>query len=130
MSSLINNGEKYLYNIEDLDSGIFRELTDGITSRIFSGEKAMLSVVRVEPNAQGKPHSHSEEQWGFLIRGSVTRYQNGESFKAVRGDFWRTPGGVMHSVVGGPKGALILDFFAPPRFEYLKSGYGFGEGKE
>ena len=119
---------KLLYNINDTDSGIFRELTKGITTRIFAGEKAMLSVVKVEPYAEGKSHSHREEQWGFLIEGSLTRLQGEERFEAFRGDFWRTPGGVMHSIIGGPKGALILDLFAPPRSEYLKSGVGFGKG--
>ena len=119
---------KLLYNINDTDSGIFRELTKGITTRIFAGEKAMLSVVRVEPYAEGKSHSHSEEQWGYLIKGSLTRIQGEESFAAIQGDFWRTPGGIMHSVIGGPEGAVILDVFAPPRSEYLKSGIGFGEG--
>ena len=121
--------EKLLFNIDDMDSGIFRELTKGITTRIFPGEQAMLSVVKVEPNAEGKAHSHIEEQWGFLIKGSLTRLQGEESFEAVQGDFWRTPGGIMHSVIGGPKGAVILDVFAPPRVEYLKSGVGFGEAK-
>ena len=120
---------KLLYSIDDADSGIFRELTEGITARIFPGEKAMLSVVRVEPHAKGKTHAHSEEQWGFLIKGSLTRLQGEERFEAVQGDFWRTPGGVMHSVIGGPTGAVILDVFSPPRSEYLKSGKGFGEEK-
>ena len=119
---------KLLFNIGDENSGIFRELTEGITTRIFPGEKAMLSVVRVEPYAEGKVHSHSEEQWGYLVKGSLTRIQGEESFAAIQGDFWRTPGGIMHSIIGGPEGAVILDVFAPPRSEYLKSGIGFGEG--
>ena len=121
--------EKLLYNIDDMDSGLFRELTKGITTRIFPGQEAMLSVVRVEANAEGKVHSHIEEQWGYLIKGSIIRLQGDESFQAVEGDFWRTPGGVMHSVIGGPDGAVILDIFAPPRAEYLKNGTGFGEEK-
>ena len=128
-SIMSKKAEKLLYNINDMESGIFQELTKGITTRIFPGEKAMLSLVRVEPNAKGTVHSHDEEQWGFLIKGSLTRFHGEEKFEAVQGDFWRTPGGIMHSVIGGPKGALILDVFAPPRSEYLKSGAGFGEAK-
>ena len=116
------------FNIDDLELGIFRELTDGITTRVFPGDEAMLSIVRVDPNAQGKIHSHSEEQWGFLIKGSLTRLQDGKQFEVSAGDFWRTPGGVMHGVIGGPDGAVILDVFAPLRPEYLKSGRGFGKG--
>ena len=122
-----DNQERLLYNIDDLSLGIFRELTKGITTRVFPGDEAMISVVRVEPNAKGTVHSHPQEQWGLLIRGSATRLQSGDTFEVQEGDFWRTPGGIRHGVIGGPDGAVILDVFAPPRAEYLKTGTGFGE---
>jgi quercetin dioxygenase-like cupin family protein len=121
-----DNQERLLYNIDDLSLGIFRELTKGITTRVFPGDKAMISVVRVEPNAKGTVHSHPQEQWGLLIRGSATRLQGDDTFEVREGDFWRTPGDVRHGVIGGPDGAVILDVFAPPRAEYLKTGTGFG----
>ena len=121
--------EKFLYNIDDLSSGIFRELTKGITTRVFPGDEAMISVVRVEPNAEGPVHSHPQEQWGLLIRGSATRLQGENTFEVREGDFWRTPGNVRHGVIGGPDGAVIVDVFAPPREEYLETGTGFGESK-
>jgi len=124
-----NKPEKFLYNIDDLSLGIFRELTKGITTRVFPGDEAMISVVRVEPNAEGTVHSHPQEQWGLLIRGSATRLQGEHTFEVREGDFWRTPGNVRHGVIGGSDGAVILDVFAPPRAEYLKPGTGFGESK-
>ena len=124
----MSQSQENFFNIDDLELGIFRELTAGITTRVFPGDEAMLSIVRVDPNAKGKVHSHIEEQWGFLIKGSLIRLQDGKQFEVNEGDFWRTPGGVMHGVIGGPDGAVILDVFAPPRIEYLKSGIGFGKG--
>ena len=59
--------EDYFFNIHDLSRGIQRELTEGVSTRIFPGEQAMLSVVSIEPNARGTIHSHPEEQWGFLL---------------------------------------------------------------
>lgn len=124
-----NKPEEFHYNIDDLSSGIFRELTKGITTRVYPGDEAMISVVRVEPNAEGTVHSHPQEQWGLLIRGSATRLQGENTFEVREGDFWRTPGNVRHGVIGGPDGAVILDVFAPPRAEYLETGTGFGESK-
>lgn len=123
-----SNKNANFFNIKDLSQGIFRELTDGITTRVFPGDEAMVSIVTVAPNAKGKIHSHPQEQWGFLIEGSVQRIQDGKTFNAIKGDFWKTPGGISHGVVGGPEGALIFDVFAPPREEYLKVGSGFGTG--
>ena len=50
------------FHIDDLSQGLPRELADGVTTRIFPGEQAMLSVVRLEANAKGSLHSHPEEQ--------------------------------------------------------------------
>ena len=114
------------YNIDEVNTGISRILGDGISTRIFCGEQAMLSIVSIEANVKGKIHSHPEEQWGFLLEGSGIRIQGNEQIKIKKGDFWQTPGGVEHGIIGGPNGAKILDIFSPPRNEYKKAGSGFG----
>ena len=116
----------YFHNIDELETGIKRVLGEGISTRIFCGEQAMLSVVTIESNAKGKIHSHPEEQWGFLIEGSGIRIQGNEEIPIKKGDFWQTPGGVEHGIIGGPNGAKVLDIFSPPRDEYKKAGSGFG----
>ena len=122
------SGDHTVFNLHDPSQGIARELAPGITTRIFPGDQAMLSVVRIEPGAEGRLHSHPEEQWGVLLEGSAERIQGGERFRVVAGDFWRTPGGVEHTIVAGPDGAVVLDVFSPPREEYRKPGSGFGSG--
>ena len=117
------------FHIDDFTQGLARELTEGVTTRIFPGDQAMLSVVRIAPNAHGKLHSHPEEQWGYMIEGSATRIQGGEQIEVEKGSFWRTPGHVEHSVMAGPEGCIILDVFAPPREEYRTPGSGFGPSK-
>ena len=119
--------EIYFNNINDLDSGIKRVLGDGISTRIFCGDQSLLSIVTIEPNAKGQIHSHPQEQWGFLIEGSGIRIQGGEEVVIKKGDFWQTPGGIDHGIIGGPEGAKVLDIFSPPRDEYKKSGLGFGD---
>ena len=59
------------HNIDNPADGLFRELAAGVTTRIFSGEQAMLSVVTLAPHAQGTLHHHPEEQWGVLLDGSA-----------------------------------------------------------
>jgi quercetin dioxygenase-like cupin family protein len=117
-----------LFNLHDVSLGIARELAPGINTRIFPGEQAMLSVVTIDPNAQGTVHHHPEEQWGVLLEGSAVRTQGGEDFPVKKGDFWRTPSNVPHTIKAGPEGATVLDIFSPPREEYKKAGSGFGDG--
>ena len=113
------------FNIDAMEQGIARTLVEGITTRVFPGDHAMLSIVRIEPNAMGAIHSHPQEQWGIMLEGSATRIQNGEKIHVQKGDFWRSPGSIEHGVIGGPDGAVIVDIFSPPRSEYTRPGKGF-----
>ena len=109
------------FNIDDPQQGIPRELADGVTARIFPGEQAMVSVVRVAPGARTSSHSHAQEQWGLMLSGSAVRIQGGEEIQVGQGDFWVTPGHVEHCLTADPEGAVALDIFAPPRPEYARN---------
>jgi quercetin dioxygenase-like cupin family protein len=114
------------HNLDAPTGGIRRDLAPGVDARIFPGEGAMLSIVTIAPNAAGTLHSHPEEQWGVLLEGSAVRVQGGEEIAVGKGDFWRTPGGIAHTMRAGPEGCTVLDVFAPPREAYRKAGAGFG----
>ena len=116
--------DENFFNIDDPDAGIARQLAEGVTARIFPGEQAMVSVVRLAPGRSTTAHSHPQEQWGFLLSGSATRIQDGEEVDVGPGDFWITPGGMEHNIVAGPQGAVALDMFAPPRAEYARTREG------
>ena len=116
------------HNLDNPSDGLFRELAPGLTTRIFAGEHAMLSVVTIAANTEGVMHHHPEEQWGVLLEGTAIRFQGGEEIHVKKGDFWRTPGNVPHTMRAGPEGCRVLDIFAPPRAEYKKPGSGFGTG--
>ena len=119
--------EQVFFSKDDPDAGLFRQLAEGVSTRLFPGDQAMLSFVKVEPGAKGTLHHHPEEQWGYVLSGGGKRFQGDEVWEFGPGDFWRTPGGVPHTVEAGPEGALILDVFAPPREAYKKAGSGFAQ---
>ena len=119
--------KKEFHNLDHPEDGLFRELAPGLTTRIFFGEHAMLSVVSLAPHAVGRLHHHPEEQWGVLLEGSAIRVQGNEEIPVRKGDFWRTPGNVPHTMRAGAEGARVLDIFSPPRHEYTKPGSGFGD---
>src|SRR6059058_3717989 len=78
------------HNLDHPVDGLLRELAAGVTTRIFSCEHAMLSVVTLAPHAEGTLHHHPEEQWGVLLDGSAVRVQGDEEIEVTKGDFWRT----------------------------------------
>lgn len=117
------------FNLQDEGKGIPRTLAEGMTTRIFPGEHAMLSVVTLAPGSKGKLHHHPEEQWGVMLEGTALRIQGDSQIPVQKGDFWRTPPNVPHTIVAGPEGALILDVFSPPREDYKQPGSGFGSAE-
>ncbi len=124
----IENGFKqppWTFTIGDETQGIYRKLAEGITTRVFTGDNVMLSVVKIEPNSTGTIHSHAEEQWGLLLQGKCVRIQGDEQVEMKEGDFWHTPGGTAHGIRTAEAGAVVLDIFSPPRTEYTKPGEGF-----
>lgn len=114
------------FRLDAADQGMARDLAPGVATRIFPGEHAMLSVVRIEAGHRGKMHHHPEEQWGVCLEGSATRFQGDDAVPVRKGDFWRTPGGVPHTMEAGAEGCTVLDVFAPPREAYRTAGAGFG----
>jgi quercetin dioxygenase-like cupin family protein len=118
--------EKKKWYFKSKDDGVFRRLTDTITTRIFVGNNIMFSLAEIGPHTEPTIHSHDEEQWGILMEGECVRIQDGEEVEMKKGDFWLTPGNTPHGVRTGEKGAVILDVFSPPRGAFLEPGEGLG----
>jgi len=102
----------------DLEARQYKQLIEGIKARTFWGEKLMLALVDLEPNAVLPLHQHLHEQGGVVLEGEMT-LTVGEESKTVRpGDLYLIPGDVPHSAKVGPLPTRVLDIFSPVREEY------------
>ena len=93
-------------------------LAPGVTAKIASGEKMMFSLVTLAPNAVVPTHSHPHEQMGMMVSGTMDFTIAGETRTLSGNEMYRVPGGVPHAAKAGPRGAVALDAFSPPREEY------------
>tara|TARA_B100000029_G_scaffold282562_1_gene276461 strand:+ start:219 stop:545 length:327 start_codon:yes stop_codon:yes gene_type:complete len=96
----------------------FKELFPGIIVRPVWGEKIMMMLVDIAPNAEVPLHSHPHEQAGRVLSGSFWLSIDGKDFLLQEGDHYVIPSGVMHSAKGIDTPSLALDIFNPPREEY------------
>jgi quercetin dioxygenase-like cupin family protein len=94
------------------------EIFDGITGRTFWGDRMLLSIVELEPNAVGPPHSHPHEQIGLVLAGELSFTIDGETRTIRPGDINVIPGGVEHSVVAGDMPCRLVEVFSPVREEF------------
>jgi quercetin dioxygenase-like cupin family protein len=90
----------------------------GVSLRTFWGERILLAMIDLEPNADLPMHTHPHEQVGVVVRGSMTMTVAGETCECKVGTVFVVPGGVLHGVVVGPEGAATIETFAPVREEY------------
>jgi len=103
------------WNPEDMVS---RTLAPGVTAKIAPGEKMMLSLVTLAPDAVVPTHSHPHEQMGLMVSGTMEVTIGGDTRLFSGNEMYFVPGGAAHGVKAGPRGAVALDAFTPPREEY------------
>ena len=118
--------QENFFNIDAMEQGIRRTLSEGMETRAFFGDSAMISIVRVGPNQSGKLHSHRKNNGASCFVDQVFASRTARRFRLAQEIFWRTPGNVEHGFRAGPEGAVVFDVFAPPREDYKKPGSGFG----
>jgi unsaturated pyranuronate lyase len=95
-----------------------KTLSPGVTAKIAWGEKLMLSLVTLEPDAVVATHSHPHEQMGLMVSGTMELTIAGETRILSANEMYLVPGGMPHCAKGGRNGAVALDAFSPPREEY------------
>ena len=102
----------------DLEARPAKELAPGVRARTFWGDKMLVAVVELAPDAVVPAHHHPHEQSGVIIKGEVEFTIGGETKLLRTGDVYLIPGDVSHGVKTGPAGAQVMDIFSPVREEY------------
>ncbi len=78
---------------------------------------AQLSAARyvLKPGVVVPEHSHANEEFGQVIRGSLELRCAGVTEELAAGDAFIVRGDVPHSCTAGPEGCELLETYAPPR---------------
>ncbi len=95
-----------------------KDLAPGVTLRPMWGDKIMMSMVEIAPNAVVPMHTHPHEQAGLVLQGEFDFTIGGETKRLRQGDAYVIPGGVEHGLVGWDGWSMALDIFSPPREDY------------
>ncbi len=92
---------------------------EGPSLKTFWGDNIMISLVELRPGAVVPPHSHPEEQAGYVIEGTLEFTMHGQTRTVGPGEIFFVPRGVEHAVtVSGADTARVVDIFSPVRNEY------------
>jgi len=96
------------------------KVTDVISRRVISGEKAMLAHIYLDQGAIVPMHAHENEQITYLLEGTL-RFWIGESREELvlkAGEVLHIPSNVPHAAEA-LEDCLDVDEFSPPRQDWL-----------
>lgn len=106
----------------DINEGKKIPFFKGSTGKIaLSGSKLTSFLVEIEVNEKIPTHNHPHEQMGVCLDGKAEFECENRSTIIKKGMVYLIKSNEQHSVHNiGKKKAIFLDFFSPPREDYLK----------
>jgi quercetin dioxygenase-like cupin family protein len=110
-----------LQGFSDLANVKAEQITDKIVRRVVSGDQGMLVHWTIKKGAHAAAHKHPHEQIVWMISGRMDFRIGNEKRSMVGGDTAVVPGGVEHEGFF-PEDTVVIDFFAPPREDFLAGG--------
>ena len=95
------------------------KVREGIVRKGFSGQMGTISINRLEPGHEIRPHSHPHEQIAYIMSGRVNFHVGDKVYPLGPEELVVIPPNVVHyAEVVGDETVVNLDVFAPARPEY------------
>ena len=93
-------------------------MSDMISRKIISGDKAMVAQVFLKKGAVVPEHHHESEQITYILEGALKFQIEGKEIVVRKGEVLSIPSNVPHRAVA-LEDTLDLDIFAPIRVDWL-----------
>jgi quercetin dioxygenase-like cupin family protein len=100
------------------DSVPMEMMSDVISRRLITGEKAMVAQVFFKKGGVVPEHQHENEQITYILEGALKFELEGREVVVRKGEVLVIPSNVPHRAVA-LEDTLDLDIFTPPRQDWL-----------
>jgi quercetin dioxygenase-like cupin family protein len=97
------------------------QISEKVNRRILSGDQGMVVWWSFGAGVHVEPHSHPNEQIVWMLKGKMEFRLGSEQRICGQGDVVVIPGGTEHEA-WFREDAELIDFFAPPRDDFLLGG--------
>ncbi len=102
-------------------------MSDTISRKIISGDKAMVAQVFLKKGAVVPEHQHESEQITYILDGALKFELEGTEVVVHKGEVLRIPSHVPHRAVA-LEDTLDLDIFSPIRTDWLSKDDAYLRG--
>ncbi|MBL6771176.1 MAG: cupin domain-containing protein [Rhizobiales bacterium] len=99
---------KYCFDMKALD--VIAAGTGYSTSKggVVEGERMLVGYINKAKGTGSRPHSHPNEQFNFILQGTLDVEIDGQKFKAKAGNVVYVPANMEHSMVATPEEDVIF----------------------
>jgi quercetin dioxygenase-like cupin family protein len=106
------------------------QIGEHVVRQATSGEKATLARFRFAKGTHVSAHAHESEQYTCVLQGAIRAQLAGEPADVCvrEGEVLLIPPNVQHEVWVLEE-SLLLDFFVPPRLDWLAGRHQYLEGR-
>ncbi|MFH6988577.1 L-dopachrome tautomerase-related protein [Flavobacterium collinsii] len=98
----------------------WEQLGDKLQRKYVYGEQGMLALFKMDKGAKVPLHQHPNEQTTYITKGSVKVSMQGKDYVVSAGEVLIIPGNIPHQFECLEDGTLDIDFFAPPRKDWIE----------
>ena len=106
------------------DAVPLEQMSELISRKIVTGEKAMVAQVFLKKDAVVPEHHHESEQITYILDGALKFELEGREVTVRKGEVLRIPSHVPHRAVA-LEDTLDLDIFSPIRADWLAKDDGY-----
>ena len=75
---------------------------------VVEGERMQVGLMRMPKGTGGRPHSHPNEQWIYVLQGTLDSEVDGVKSRAPAGSVVYIPADVVHSAIATPDQDVIF----------------------
>ena len=75
---------------------------------VVEGERIQVGLIRMPKGTGARPHSHPNEQWIYVIQGTLESEVEGVKSRATPGSLVYIPANAVHSALATPDGDVIF----------------------
>jgi quercetin dioxygenase-like cupin family protein len=105
------------YFITPVDAGQIEMLPGVFRRTMATTDEVMLCEFLLQRESVVPPHSHKNDQVGYVVFGRVEMTIGSDVQICQQGDSYAIPGGIVHSALAVVD-SLVIDAFSPPRDDY------------
>ena len=101
-------GGRYVFDLASLatiDAGPGYSTAHG---PVVEGERMQVGLMRMPKGTGGRPHSHPNEQWIYVLQGTLDSEVDGVKSRAPAGSVVYVPADVVHSAIATPDQDVIF----------------------